>query len=72
MKKDITCTLDKELVYSPAVYEFQNDKGIIPRDKQGDMVIPNNVFGDQMMKLTYEYYKKINEPLTGIKNSKEI
>lgn len=36
------------------------------------MVIPNNVFGDQMMKLTYEYYKKINEPLTGIKNSKEI
>lgn len=43
---DITCTLDKELVYSKAVPEYLKKKGISPREKAGDIVVPNNCYGD--------------------------
>lgn len=49
LKNDVTCTIDKELVYSSALAEFIVKRKLAPLEKVGDIIIPKSSNGDSII-----------------------
>lgn len=65
LKEDVSCSINKELVYSKAMDEFYRKNKLFERQRFGDIVVPQSGNNQQIYNIIGRYYKKIDDVEAG-------